>query len=53
MDVWYAKRLIVEPKTKMDSVTGSKDLQRYALIYDFWLLVALISKVYQSMTEER
>ena len=37
----------------MDSVTGSKDLQRYALIYDFWLLVALISKVYQSMTEER
>ena len=25
----------MEPKTKIDSVTGSKDLQRYSLIYDF------------------
>ena len=37
----------------MDSVTGSKDLQSYSLIYDFCLLVALMSKVYQSMTEGR
>ena len=43
----------MKPNTKIDSVTGSKDLQSYSLIYDFWLLVALTSKVYQSMTEGR
>ena len=37
----------------MDSMTGSTDLQRYSMIYDFWLLVALMSKGYQSMTEGR
>ena len=30
--------------TKMDSVTGSRNLQRYSLIQDFWQIFALISK---------
>ena len=31
--------------TKKDSVTGSRDLQRYSLIQDFWQMFALLGKV--------
>ena len=28
--------------TKMDGVTGSRDLQRYSLIQDFWQMFAVM-----------
>ena len=34
----------VSVTTKMDSVTGFRNLQPYSLIQDFWLIFAVMSK---------
>ena len=34
----------VSVTNKMDSVTGSRNLQRYSLILDFWQIFAVVSK---------
>ena len=36
----------------MDSVTGSRDLQRYSLIHDFWQMFAVMGN-FVSINDER